>query len=170
MVHLFLGDNVEDPPHMDGRNGFSEFSTLCAKLNIPMIRLSEEDGCLKQMDTRVRDRAGSTSRLSCKTSCKHILVIRFVDGNHSDQFPVWRRIEYNGKRYRLVGIYMGQRKCGHQIGLPRRPSRGYDWSITDADLHKDGIGHNTSALTVRMKGTNGGAMETPRPGHEIRRQ
>ena len=38
-----------------------------------------------------------------------------------------------------LGLYQGQRKCGHQIGASSHTGSWRDWTLGDADLHKDGI-------------------------------
>lgn len=135
-----IGDNVEMPPEVDGQNGFSQFCILCAKLGIPMYRLREEQGEYRKIDPRIRDQKGQIVSLRApKGNEEHVLALRFQDGDHQ-RFPLMRRINYRGKRYRLVGVYMGQRKCGHQIAISSPSGSWRDWSIADADLHKDGIG------------------------------
>ena len=47
-----VGDNVDDHPSRDGRNGFTEFTTLCAKLDVPMIRYKEHMGKMKLMSPK----------------------------------------------------------------------------------------------------------------------
>ena len=135
-----VGDNVDMPAEMDGQNGFSQFSVMAAKLGIPMYRLRERHGKLQQIDPRVTDQVGKTRTLRTpKEGEPHILAIRFQDGDHQ-KFPMMRRVTFRGQRYRFVGAYMGQRKCGHQIGMASPTGDWRDWSIADADLHKDGIG------------------------------
>ena len=70
----------------------------------------------------------------------HLLVLRYQDGNHHTRFPIRRRVCHGGVRYRLYGLYQGQRKCGHQIGASSPTGSWRDWGLGDADLHKDGIG------------------------------
>jgi len=136
-----VGDNIEDPPEMDGRNGFTEFSVMCARLGIPMIRFRESNGNFRKIDPRVSDRRGETWKVVTpkKLSDMHFLVLRFQDGDHK-RFPICRRLKYKTQRYRLVGLYMGQRKCGHQIGISFPTENWRSMSIGDADFHKDGIG------------------------------
>ena len=137
-----VGDNVEDPPEWDGRNGFSEFSVLCAKLGIPIIRFQEHGGKMEPMDGRLTDRRRGRVTLSKPKTLDqpHLLVLRYQDGDHHNRFPILRRIEYHKQRYRLVGLYMGQRKCGHQIGACSPSGDWREWMLGDADLHKDHIG------------------------------
>lgn len=137
-----VGDNVDDPPEMDGRNGFSEFSVLCAKLGVPLLRYHERDGAMLPMSRSLTDRHGARVMAVLPKDPageRHLLVLRYQDGDHS-RFPMQRRIVHDGVRYRLVGLYMGQRVCGHQIGASSPSGDWRDWSLGDADLHKDGIG------------------------------
>jgi hypothetical protein len=139
-----VGDDVDDRPENDGCNGFSEFCVLCAKLGIPVVRYTPQHGSLKPLTTgcTLRDKRHKTCTLRQPTSASepHLLVLRFQDGDHSNKYPLLRRVKCNGVRYRLAGLYMGQKKCGHQIGAASPTGHWRDWSITDADLHKDGIG------------------------------
>lgn len=142
-----VGDNVEDPPERDGRNGCGEFCVLCAKLKIPMYRYRESGGRLKPMDPRVSDRRGQQCTIPKPASSQqdHLLVLRYQDGDHAGKFPVLRRIwhgvgDKNHQRYRLVGVYMGQLHCGHQIGLACSSRDCRNWVIGDADMHSKGIG------------------------------
>ena len=136
-----VGDNVMDPPEMDGRNGFQEFTTLMGKLHVPMRRYSEYEGKLELLNNLTRDRANKPVKIASPESnaCPHILVFRFQDGDHK-KFPVRRRIEVSGCRYELVGWYAGQKLCGHQIGVAVVGDTWRHMAITDADLHKDGVG------------------------------
>jgi hypothetical protein len=133
-----IGDNVDDPPENDGRNGFSEFTSLCAAFHIPLLRFKEGGGMLREM----RSSSNDVSQVQMPSLCRkspHFLAIRFDDGDHT-RFPVIRRICHAGQRYRLVGMYMGQRKCGHQIGVASTTGDWRDMAIGDADWHKDKIG------------------------------
>lgn len=137
-----IGDDVDQPPEMDGRNGFSEWTTLCAKLKIPLVRY-EWDGYarrLQVMGKRVRDRKGHSVSVTtpARRRQRHLLALRFVDGDHG-KYPVRRQMTMNGVVYELVGVVSGSRKCGHQISWCVLD----DWrhlAAGDADLHKDGIG------------------------------
>ena len=145
-----VGDDVEDRPENDGRNGFSEFMTLCAKLKVPMLLFEEADGAYEVLHEDAVDRKGRRWQTTKPDRCDepHLLVIRYSDGAHHTKFPFERRVVHKKKRYGLVGVYMGQRKCGHQIAMacPTRDWR--NWSLGDADLHKDGIG----PIHVRFEG------------------
>jgi hypothetical protein len=61
---------------------------------------------------------------------------------------VQRRVRVGKQHYRLCGIYAGQQKCGHQMGITSPTGSWRDWVIVDADLHKDGI----SPIFVRFEG------------------
>ena len=144
-----VGDNVENPPEMDGRNGFAEFSVLCAQGNVPMRRYRERDGHLVRMDNRIVDQRGRTHRVrEPKRDEKHLLALRFQDGDHTSRFPIQRRVRIDDNLYRLIGFYAGQKKCGHQLGILCPTGSWRDWVIVDADLHKDGI----SPVFVRFDG------------------
>jgi hypothetical protein len=135
-----VGDDVDDRPENDGRNGFSEFTTMCAKFGIPLHRFEELGGELVPMTGRVSDR--KSQRCSIKSPApgeRHLLVVRFQDGDHK-KFPVHRSIHHEGQAYRFVGIYAGQRHCGHQIGFSSTTGDWRDIGLTDADLHKAAIG------------------------------
>lgn len=139
-----VGDPVEQPdwaPEMDGRNGFTEFLVLCANVGIPIVRYVESNGELVEAASTVANRDGQKLELKrpVQRTQQHFLVIRFQDGDHQ-KHPVMRRVECNGCRYRLVGLYMGRRQCGHQIGMAFHSMHWRDMSFSDADLHKDGIG------------------------------
>lgn len=137
-----VGDNITLPPEMDGRNGFSEFTVLCAKIGMPLIRLEESGGKFHMMSRRVTDRAGKRVTVPSPATLAddHLLVLRFQDADHHKKFPVQRRIKFQGHLYKLIGIYMGQQSCGHQIGIMSPHGDWREWSIADADLHKSGIG------------------------------
>ena len=99
---------------------------------------------------KLRDQRGDPLTMADVDPAKaHALVLRFNDGDHSRKYPVHRRVVLRGNRYRLVGIFMGQRKCGHQIAISSPSGSWRDWSIADADLHKDGI----SPIYVRFEGS-----------------
>lgn len=135
-----VGDDVTQDPKLDGRNGFREFMTLCAKIKVPIIlyyRTSNQR--MELMKPFVTDRRGKTIRLSSvDVSQPHLLALRYSD----DHTPpsIFRRLELGGRRYKLVGMYMGSKACGHQIGSSCYDGNWRSWSITDADLHKDGVG------------------------------
>lgn len=135
-----IGDDVTKPPHMDGCNGFSEFTTLCAKLNIPLMRFKEDNGVFRVMPSQVRDKKNRRVPLELPDrSRQHFLVIRFQDGDHS-RFPILRQMCFRKVMYAMVGFYGGQRKCGHQIGIASTTGSWKNMIIGDADLHKDGVG------------------------------
>jgi hypothetical protein len=138
---LFIGDNIYDRPENDGCNGFSELTLLCAKLKIPLMRYLEKNGKFQKMSCKLRDKGNAAVHLPEPCLSKpHLLVLRFNDGDHHSRFPILRRIVVHGKRYKWVGCFAGQRKCGHQIGIASSTGRWRDIVLGDADLHKDGIG------------------------------
>lgn len=145
-----VGDDISQPPEMDGRNGFSEFTVLCAKLKIPLLRYEEHNGKFHLMSQYVYDRDNKRVKVTepadpeAAPANSFLMALRFQDGDHHHKYPIRRRIRLTkhkrGRRYRLIGLYMGQKKCGHQIGVASPTGDWRDWVIGDADLHKDGIG------------------------------
>lgn len=137
-----VGDEWGQDPALDGRNGFTEFSVLCAKLGVPLLRFREQGGTMVPLAPELVDRRGGACRTRAPRSKteRHLLALRYQDGAHSTRFPVMRRIEHQNRRYRLLGIYNGARHCGHQNGMacPSTSWRHLSWG--DSDLHKDGIG------------------------------
>lgn len=142
----YIGDNVGEHPLQDGCNGFSEFMALCATFKVPLLCYEEHGGELVLSDKGARKAKSPTPRkqfpILRPTSIEepHLLAIRFQFGDHK-RFPAMRRMALqNGARYRLIGIYIGQNKCGHQIGAASYTGCWSEWGFGDADLHKDGIG------------------------------
>ena len=126
-------------PSNDGRNGF-EFSVMCAKLNVPMVRYREEGGKLHLMDPRVIDRNGVTAGVKHpKNYTPCTFRSPFQDGNHHKKHPMRRRIVFNGRRYHLISLFMGQQKCAIRSASRARLQLAR-LAISDADLHKDGVG------------------------------
>lgn len=137
-----IGDNVHLPPENDGKNGCSEFVLLCATFKIPTIRYEEVDGKLCKMSESCQNH--EKKRISITkprhTSEPHFLFLRFLEGNHHQKFPAHRKMTVLNTTYELVGWYAGQSFCGHQTGAARSTRDWRHWSLSDADLHKDGIG------------------------------
>ena len=150
-----VGDDVDDHPLNDGKNGAGEFTIMCAKFKVPLVRLKEERGVMTPILSPVVDQRGNRLGLTLPRdhSSPHILMLRFIDGDHSSRFPLHRRVTYRGKRYRLFGIFLGQRKCGHQCGMVCSGEDWKNWGVTDADAHKDGIGPCFCHFTDDMKTT-----------------
>ena len=143
--HKFsLGDDVQGNPQDDGCNGCSEFSLLCARAGVPLLRYSEQDGSLHRMIAPVRDKKGGKWKVRCPSECPsspHLLLLRFCESDHENRWSLPRFLtSKQGVKYKLIGMYLGQSKCGHQIGACSHTGHWKDWSFGDADLHKDGIG------------------------------
>lgn len=146
LYHVYkLGDNPDQPPHLDGQNGFSQFCILLAKLNIPTIRLFApklvairdeivDQGPKGENRHKLRDvpRADETS----------LLVVRCF---HTRWIPR-ARIEYQVDparpplRYRLIGLFIGSEYCSHQIAASATDTSSTRWALTDADATRLGIG------------------------------
>lgn len=133
-----VGDDVTKPPQEDGCNGFLELSLLCAKVCVPMLRFSFDGKKLQEMKPTVSK--GRTTARCGKVDARrpHLLGLRYPDWTTAKAIP--RRLEKNGVRYRLVGVFMGSRACGHQIGLGVPTGDWRSIVLTDADLHKRGVG------------------------------
>jgi hypothetical protein len=142
-----IGDDISKPPEEDGCNGMTELLALLSKLRFPVILYENDKGKLVNSHSVMHERLREC-KLEKPTSetDDHILVIRFIDGNH-EKFPMRRRIalEWMTKtgmkkiRYKLVGCFMGSAKCGHQTGLCHINDDKV-WGMSDADMNKDGIG------------------------------
>jgi len=136
-----LGDNVDDKPENDGRNGCSEFTLMCARFGIPIIRYRENEGTMVPMQGSAKDYYNVEWKVTIPRSLNEefLLVLRFHESNH-DKYRIYPRILYLGQKYDLCGMYLGQSKCGHQIGVASTTGHWRDWGVADADMHKDGIG------------------------------
>ncbi len=143
-----VGDNIRNPPEMDGKNGAREFMVLCAKLRIPVRCLTEEDGYLSPSDLGLQDQDNTPVSLTPPqvgadgTFQRHILIVRFHDGDHK-RCPMARTLTLPTTatcprtRYSFCGIYNGAKRCGHQIGVTRlSPMSAHDewYGIFDADF------------------------------------
>lgn len=141
---LHVGDDVERDPLEDGQNGGGEFLVMCAALGIPLFCYectNRSTGRMKMFTGQVRDKSGRQKAIVTPCpSAPHLLVLRFEDGNHEKVCPIKRSIVLGGRSYMLVGCFLGQRKCGHQIALACVDMEEGLWGVTDADAHKDGTG------------------------------
>ena len=136
-----LGDDVNGRPEDDGQNGGSEFALLCSKSELSLACLCEDGGKFRVCDEPIFDHGGKRCSATCKRGDHPTFVmLRFVDGDHSGRFGFRRRIVYNTKVYKLFAFFMGQLKCGHQIGMVSPTGNWRDWGVVDADAHKHGIG------------------------------
>lgn len=134
-----IGDDVTLDPKHDGRNGFNEFFFLCSTFDIPLVSFTLEGERFRR-DFQMRDRFSKVHRLrSPSPQERHLLVLRYNRAEHHERYPARRRVRIHGVRYRLVGFYIGQGKCGHQVGVAVQ-NNWRQCSITDADLHKIGCG------------------------------
>ena len=73
-----IGDNVEDPPEMDGRNGFSEFSVACAKLQIPLLRYELRGDRMEPMPSVLTDRRRGRVRAPKSPIVRSLIYLRCV--------------------------------------------------------------------------------------------
>ena len=135
-----IGDNVEARPELDGRNGAAEFTAMCARLGVPLLRFEEKQGNIVPMGP-VTTHCGTPLQLAAVDRSKsHLLMMRYMDVDNARMFPVHRRLVLSGVTYRLLGFYGGAKKCGHQTGIVF-PTKSWRYCILgDADCQKDGIG------------------------------
>lgn len=135
-----IGDNVHDVPENDGCNGSYEFILFCANFSIPLIVYNEKNGNYIPIPFTLKDKRNRSVKMTSVDQSKdHLLLLRHVEADHK-RFPVLRRILVNGKRYRWVGCFAGQRKCGHQVGIASTDGSWRSLVVGDADCHKDQIG------------------------------
>lgn len=136
-----IGDDVDDDPLKDGQNGAHEFLTLCATLRVPVVCLREQGGRMRAVAPSMKNQKGGACSLRAPSPDEdHLLLLRFIDGDHAGRFRFHRRLRHEGRRYRLAGFYLGQRKCGHQCALVCTGDDWRYWGMTDADAHTHGIG------------------------------
>lgn len=136
-----VGDKWGKAPHLEGQNGLTQFLILCANLKAPILRFRDVRGCLQRVAPNIIDQKGKSMKLAEPNTMNtpHILVLRYYRGDHHKKCPISRRLVLKGKRYRLVGVYMGKMQCGHQTGAVSTTGSWRRWSLGDADLHKDKI-------------------------------
>ena len=130
------GDRPDQPEHMDGQNGFGQFCILASKLDIPLIRLfapSMYELTEPVLDTEGEECTIRTTPLPGETS---LLCIRCF---RTKWVPVPRYI-WKGRRYKIVGMFIGSEHCGHQIGASTCDMRACDWAVADSDASREGIG------------------------------
>lgn len=134
-----IGDDVDAHPSFDGKNGSLELISICSAFQIPIV-VYEASGNSRNLKRLVADSEYPFRGPRTKSE-RHLLLLRFKDGNHSNKYcPVRRQLRLEGKQYFLIGCFMGHRKCGHQISFARTDLSEDEWGITDADGHKDEIG------------------------------
>tara|TARA_B100000945_G_scaffold263261_1_gene222026 strand:+ start:1254 stop:2411 length:1158 start_codon:yes stop_codon:yes gene_type:complete len=137
--HLYymynLGDNPKQSPEKDGQNGFSEFIILCAKLNIPIVRLFAPN--LSEFNQDIPDKKNNMLRIQKPSNNKpSLLVVRCFRTKWKAK-PI---IIHKGRKYKLVSVLIGSEHCGHQIGASTCDLNIGKWACADADAQKEGIG------------------------------
>jgi hypothetical protein len=129
-----VGDDIKDPPEMDGKNGALEFCSLCAQIGVPLIRCDVQNGELARLSPHVTDQRGRAHAITCDEAKPHLLIVRFTRGDH-ERYPALRSLRYGTNDYVLVSAYAGSGKCGHQIGMSTTGHGWRRWMIADADMH-----------------------------------
>jgi hypothetical protein len=131
-----FGDDPDQDPLKDGKNGFTEFTTLAAQLDIPLVRLFAPD--MIELTDKVTDQKGRehSVRNEPRNDEYGILAVRCFRTKWTPR----RRLNYKGRRYRLISVLIGSEQCGHQIGASTCDGRVCRWSVSDSDQIRYGIG------------------------------
>lgn len=151
-----LGDRPDQPPHMDGQNGWRQLEILFAKLDIPLIRF-----LAPPVKGSVHRAEGNIIRPSCLEGAGEItdpvidqngkpFAIRNVPYENETSLLVvrcfrtrWKpfpQILYDNRLYKFVGATIGSEYCGHQIGISVVDVDSPVTAVSDADALYKGIG------------------------------
>jgi hypothetical protein len=127
---LRLGDDPDQPPELDGQNGYAQFSRLCKELQIPLTTLFAP--AMKELRAPVTARSGSG------TSCPRgaFLGVRTYRSTHMPTFE----LVHGGRTWRLRSAMIGSEFCGHQIALSSCCRTQRKWAVYDSDAVRRGIG------------------------------
>lgn len=143
-----IGDDPAQAPHLDGQNGFGQFSLLCSALQIPLVtlmapwmeavRMALPNARKEQVPPPPRADPTRPALLGVRTYRSH-----------------WRpphALEHGGRRWLLQSAWVGSEYCGHQCALARVDAcePGVEqWALYDSDGVRLGIGpitwHTTAA-------------------------
>jgi hypothetical protein len=156
------GDEIGIPLEKEGRNGFTEATTIIAKLGIPLVRFMAPPTInfdrthraeLKRIEDNIADRKQNIVKDTPVDDSKvSLMAVRCFRTNWRPK----RRINYDGRRYYLASCMVGSEHCGHQIGLStcdyddkepvfagkerRKVPRITRWSVSDSDSISEGVG------------------------------
>ena len=156
------GDEIGIPLEKEGRNGFTEATTIIAKLGIPLVRFmappttnfdSTHRAELKLIEDDVIDRKQNIVKVTpCDDDKVSLMAVRCFRTNWRPK----RRINYDNRRYYLASCMVGSEHCGHQIGLStcdyddkepifagkrrQKVPRIARWSVSDSDSISEGVG------------------------------
>lgn len=162
-TQLSAGDEIDIELQKEGRNGFTEATTIITKLGISLIRFialpsqinfnSDHRAELHLLEDDIIDRSGQTIppvQMANDQTC--LLAVRCFRTNWRPK----RRINHGGRRFYLASAMIGSEHCGHQIGLStcdyddatnlaesresgRKGPRIARWSVSDSDSIRKGI-------------------------------
>ena len=138
-----FGDEIGQPPELDGQNGLSQFCILASKFDIPMIRFFVNNGKITRLTDPVYDQKKNFCSVRDKLNYKeepHLLVIRFYRGDNHTKFKPMRRFVHGGVKYKLASMLLGSMHCGHQIGASSYNLMWKRWAISDSDASMFGMG------------------------------
>ena len=134
--HYALGDRPGQRPELDGQNGCSQFFILLARLGVPTVRLFAPS--MYEITDPVLDQEKKEHKLHnvARPGEPCVLVVRCFRTTWQPR----RRLVHNGKRYKLVGLFIGSEHCGHQIGVSTCDMRVCRYAMTDSDAAQHDIG------------------------------
>lgn len=149
-----FGDPLTKKPHEQGQNGCGQFFVLCAKLDIPVVRLMAPS--MHQINMPVFDNAepvrnSLTLRATALANEHAFLVVRCF---RTTWKPV-NRFKHNNRIFKLVGILIGSEYCGHQIGVSIMP--GLRLGVSDADGIAAGVFPSFWRIDRNSVANSGGA-------------
>lgn len=136
--HL-IGDNPDQPPHLDGKNGLHELRKILDVCGVPytytigQTKLTAQRCTYAQMDSCMRNRE---SRLVVESESADALIL-FVRC-HRDKFRPPMYLGGFGCFWKVAACLIGNEFMGHQIGVARIGDN--EWSMADADDRLRGIG------------------------------
>ena len=137
--HLFyeyhIGDDPKQNPEKDGQNGLTEFTVLCAKLNIPIVRLFAPN--LSEFKVNITDK--NKNEIPARVPVPNEPAMLFVRCFRTRWRPKLR-LKYNNRVYKLISVMIGSEHCGHQIAASTCEGKICRWACADADARKHGIG------------------------------
>ena len=140
-----FGDEIGQPPELDGQNGATQIAVLASQVDICLQRyMVDDEGRLHELPHTVWDQRRGPHALRSEPASgePHLILFRFRHGMHADN-PRHRPPRFfrrNGRTYRLVSMLMGSESCGHQIAASTPTSSWRDWAACDSDQRRYDIG------------------------------
>lgn len=151
-----LGDRPDQPPHLDGQNGWKQLEILFANLDIPIVRflappVTQNVSLAERLMIRpegLEDAYEITDPVSDQENRPLNIRSRVRDGETSLLVvrcfrTRWRaspQIKHNNRLYKFVGATIGSEYCGHQVGVSVADVDSSVMGVSDADALYKGIG------------------------------